>query len=116
MKESTLLKLSLASSLIGILILLFIVQSTELPITEIKDIDKSKIDTIIKVKGTIQSISETPGLYIINLKDKTGEITAIIFKEEEIQFYKNQELEIKGQITVYKDKLEIIAKQIKNVS
>ena len=90
-------------------------ENSSLPLTTISSLDKSSIDRIVKINGEITRVTETPGLYILTIKDETAEITSIIFKEESINIQKGKEIEIEGQITLYEDKLEIIAKQIKNV-
>lgn len=59
------------------------------------------------------SLKETPGLYIINLKDSTGEIPIIVFKEDDLNLTKNQLIEVQGIIVEYKDNPEVQAKTIK---
>lgn len=113
MQEKSLLKAALVCSLIGILIILFISEKIELPITEIKKIDKSMMDKEVKIQGILTSITETPGLLILNIKDNTGEITVITFKEEEIELKRNTQVEIQGTVIEYKGKIEIDATSIK---
>ena len=48
-------------------------------------------------------------MYILNVRDNTGEITTIIFKEEKINLSKNDLIEVEGKVSKYKDKIEIIA-------
>ena len=118
MKESDLLKIALVCSLVGIFIILFIVQKYETPNYNIEDIDKSMLNERVSVKGQINRITETPGLYIINLEDSTGEIIVVVFKEDDLDIVEGDFIEIEGEVTEYKNDVEIIAKQIKvlNVS
>lgn len=113
MKDSTLLKLSIVCSLIGIFILLIISEKIDISKSNISAINKNTIDKKVKIKGYITSITETPGLYIMNIKDETGEITAIVFKEEPLDIKKGSIVEVEGKVLEYNDKLEISADLIK---
>lgn len=115
MEEKTLLKLSLIVSLIGLLILIIILENIEIKEYHIKDLTKKDLEKEVKIKGTITRVTETPGLYIFNLKDKTGEIAGVIFKEEPLNITTNQKVEVLGKIKEYKDKLEIEVEQLKSV-
>ncbi|MBT3408471.1 exodeoxyribonuclease VII large subunit [Candidatus Woesearchaeota archaeon] len=107
MKDDTLLKISLCCALTGILIILFIVENSEIPESNIANLTKANLDQTVSVSGQITRIVETPGLLIINLKDSTGEITAIIFKENNLTLRKNQIVTIEGTLIEYEGKLEI---------
>ena len=113
MKDETLLKISFCCSLLGILIILFITENLEIPESNIANITKEDLDKTVSVSGKIGYITETPGLLIINLQDKTGNITAIVFKEENITLEKNQIITIEGRVIEYKDQLEIQADLLK---
>ncbi|MEK6932986.1 MAG: OB-fold nucleic acid binding domain-containing protein [Nanoarchaeota archaeon] len=112
MKESNLLKISVITALVGILVLLFILDRIDLSNADIVNLTKEDIDKKVEIKGELISITETPGLYILNVKDFSGTITVIVFKEDDLELKKGDILEIEGQVTSYKDKLEIIAKKI----
>src|SRR3989338_10897020 len=112
MKESTLFKFALAVSLIGILALLIIVEKIELPLNSINSINDAKKENLIKVKGTIEGIKETPGLFILNVKDETGNIDVLVFKENNLNFTKNSLVEIEGTVQENQGKNEVIAKRI----
>lgn len=90
-------------------------ESIEIKQYKIKDINKKLIDKDIQVQGTITRITETPGLIIFDLNDKTGTITIILFKEEPINLTKNMEINIAGTVAEYKNKLEIIADEISSI-
>ncbi len=112
MKEKTLIKLSFITSIIGIVLLLFIMDKIELSKSNISNLTQNDIDKKIKIKAELLRITETPGLYLLNVKDFSGEISVVVFKDESINLTKGDILEIEGQITSYKDKIEIIAKKI----
>ena len=113
MHEKTLFKLSLICSLVGIFIILIINESYSLSYSNISLIDNSSIGKTVKVQGFIISISDSPGILIMSIQDKTSNITVIAFKEDEINLQKNDLIEVSGIVKEYKDKLEIEAKEIK---
>lgn len=112
MQEKTLLKISLITSLVGILILLVILDKIDISDSNINQVNKTFLDKQVKIKGEITRITETPGLYIMNIKDNTGSIDVIIFKEEKLELEKGNIIEVQGQVTEYQGKLELIAKKV----
>ena len=112
MQEKTLLKISFITALIGLLILLFILDKIELSNFNISNLSGNEIDKKVKIKAELLNIKETPGLYILEVKDFSGKITVIVFKDEPLDLQKGDILEIEGQVTSYKDKIEVIAKKI----
>ena len=112
MQEKTLLKISLITSLVGILILLIILDKIDVSDSNINQVNKTFLDKQVKIKGEITRITETPGLYIINVKDNTGNMDIIIFKEEKLELEKGSVIEVQGQVTEYQGKLELIAKKV----
>ena len=113
MKDSTLLKIALSISLLGILTILLISEFTPLSLTNISDLQFKTLNQKVKVYGQITSITETPKIILFNLKDNTGEITILLFKKENVTLEKNQFIEVQGTLTEYKDKLEINADLIR---
>ena len=112
MKEKDLLKVSLVFSLLGILILFHITYNTEIKLYEINSLNEEHIDKMVRVRGIIENYAETPGLYLITLKDETGKIIVVVFKDEELQLQKDMALEIIGNVVKYQNDLEILSKQI----
>ena len=112
MKERVLLRVSLIFSLIGILILFFLTYTLKVNLYEINSLSKDNLDDIVRVKGVVESFTETPGLYLVNLKDNTGKITVVVFKDEKLELQEGLEIEVIGNVVEYKDNIEIIAKEI----
>ena len=112
MQEKALLKIAFITAIIGVLILLFILDKIELSNFNIVNLSKDDLDEKVKIKAELINIRETPGLYILEVKDFSGKITVIVFKDEPLELKKGDILEIEGQVTSYKDKIEIIAKKI----
>ena len=112
MKDKTLLKISLVTAIIGILILLFILDRISLSGSNLSNITKDNLDENIKIKAELVKITETPGLYILTVRDFSGIMTVIVFKDESLELKEGDVLEIEGRVTSYNGKLEIIAKKI----
>jgi len=116
MENKILLEIAIICSLVGILLLIFISEKIETPEKDIVNITKENLEEQVKITGTITKITETPGLYILTIKDSTGEITAILYKSEEISLEKGQVVTIEGSILEYKGQLEIEIDSIKITS
>ena len=116
MNESSLSKIALTASLIGILILLIIVENTEVEKVEIKGVQDRKEEEIVMVTGTIKDVKETPGLYIISIEDDSGKISVIVFKEEMLNLSKGNLAEIEGTVKEYQNKKELIAREIRIIN
>ena len=114
MEESVLIKASLILSLIGIAILILISDKIEIKGYNISDITKDLLEKEIKVTGKVIKVSETPGLYLIDLENEERKLKVVIFKEDKnLSFKKNQLIEVTGKVVLYKKELEIEAKKIK---
>ena len=112
MQESTLFKISLALSIIGILILLFLTEINSEELITIEEALNSSVDTKVKIRGEITSLAETPGILLLSLKENLSEIKAIAFKEEEINLNKKDYVEVTGIIKEYKNEKEIEVESI----
>ncbi len=114
MNENILLKLSLVFSILGILIILFISETSSIDLIKISEITKENLDEKVRIQGIIKTTADTPELLIINIEDETGTIIIILFKNsEEIILKENQKVEVVGKVMEYKDQLEISVDQIK---
>lgn len=113
MKEENLLKISLICAIFGILIILFVSENTSLENSNISNLTKDQIETKVAVLGIVEYVTETPGLLILRIKDNTGNITIIAFKEDNITIEKGQLIYVEGKLVEYKNELEIQADLIK---
>lgn len=120
MQDETLLKLSLATSVIGITLLFIFSQSIKAERVEIAGIDKSFIGRNIELFGDIKSFHSSGGNYFLEIADKTGNITAVLFKQEASKsdtskIEKGQQIIIYGKVRDYKGNLEITADKIEYI-
>jgi|TARA_Y100000310_G_scaffold345214_1_gene462761 DNA/RNA endonuclease YhcR with UshA esterase domain len=110
MKEKTLLKIALVTSLLGLLTLYVISDNITLSQTSIEKITLENKDEMIKIKGLVNKVIDTEKVTIINII-QPQEITVVLFKEENTttKIKENNEVEIIGKVDEYEGKLEVIA-------
>lgn len=112
MQDKTLLKISIFTSIVGIVALYFIMQPAEI---RIGDINRNYIGKSVKVLGEISSRYESKdGHIFLNLADSSGKIKVIIFKNSKVEksLEIGQMIEVSGKVEEYKGELEIIPKTI----
>lgn len=113
MNESSLFKIALTVSLIGILILLIVVENTEVKKVSINEIQDKNEEEIVRISGEVNNFKETPGLYLLDVEDDSGKISAIVFKEDKLNISKGNRVDIEGTIKEYQNKKELIAREIR---
>lgn len=104
--------ISLIISLIGIFLLL-IISNLNIKIIPISEINL--FQNKIKIKGNITRIINYPEFQIIEIKDSTGKINAILNKKSflnKLDLNLNQEVIIIGNPSKYKNKIQIYGKKI----
>jgi len=114
MKENQLIKISLISIFLG-LILIFIAQKN-IKTEKIKIKDVSEKYSYVEITGKVADISVSKtGTTFLKIEDETGRIDAVIFKNS-INYQENitigKTIKIGGKPQKYKDKLEIIVNSI----
>ena len=114
MKEKTLLKIALITSLSGLLILYLISSNIELKEKNIEKITIENIDEFVKLKGIVKRITDTEKVTIMEIT-QPQEITVVLFKDKNTttKIQKNNEIEIFGKVDEYEGKLEIIADRVR---
>lgn len=114
MNEKTFLKIAIFTSLIGILILLFIVETTEIPLSKISGITNDKIGQQVKIQGFISSIKSISSSTILTISDTTSNIKVSFFSQN-VGLYKGDYIEVIGKVQEYQNNLEILASEIKKL-
>lgn len=106
------IKLSLAISLLGIIILLILTNTLEPQLKNIEEITTKDLNKKAKVQGTIINIRsfEESNFQIISIKDETGKIDITTNKILELK--NNQQIIVIGRVTDYKLNLQIEAEKI----
>ena len=116
MKSGLIFKMALATSLIGLFILILMTENLELPNTNIEDINKEHLEKQVKISGTVTSITNTQSIAIMNLKDNTDEIKVIAYKKEDLKIKKGQIIEVLGIVKEYENEIEIESSLIKIIA
>lgn len=116
MENKTLLKISIAVSIVGIITLFIFTRYSLEKTVKIIEI-KNFLNQAIKVSGTVNSIRiSRDGHVFIKLGDETGEINVVMFKgsntDVALNLEKGQKISVLGKVQEYKDQLEIIANSI----
>lgn len=114
MKETTLLKIALICSLVGLVILYFI--STKI---EIKDYNPNKlsknIGEDIKLKGAVKKINDKGKVVFVEVAEQ-NEVNVILFtNENNLNFKNGDNIEVIGKVQEYNGKNEIIANKVRVV-
>ena len=112
MKETTLLKIALICSLVGLIALYFI--STKI---EIKDYKPNKLSENagddVKLSGIITKINDKGNVVFIELNQKAP-ISVVLFTENNnLELQNGDNVEVIGKVQDYNGKNEIIAQKIR---
>lgn len=109
MQDSTLLKMALLTSIIG-LILLAIILSTmnfeEVDISQTRDLEEGMS---IKVSGVVERVNSKDGFSVLSIR-KEEMISVVVF--DSVNITKGQRIEVRGRIKDYKGEKELIADSI----
>jgi len=108
----TLLKISFAVSVIGILLLLFLSSTIPPKKLSIIDINNNHLNKRVQVQGTIFSIKtyQDSDFQVISIKDQTGSID--ITTNKIFNITKSQQINVIGKVKEYKQNLQIQADKI----
>jgi len=113
----SLLKVALASAIIGTALLIFLSAKLEPPLISISEIDVRKIDNFVKISGKITDVKDTQSLIIFDVEDESGRIKVILYKNKEtINLNKGMKVEIIGKVKEYEGEIEIEASSIKHIT
>lgn len=109
MKDSTLLKISLIISLIGILALFFISESINIDNVNLNQIEDYIEDTV-KIKGIVEESSTTESATFLKIK-QYDIIDVVVF--DSLNISKGSYVEVTGTVDKYNDEYEILAEKIR---
>jgi uncharacterized protein YdeI (BOF family) len=103
-------KITLSISLLGILILLILTNILPYPQITIKDITSNHLNKKLSTSGTITKIQNHKEFQIITITQNSFSIDILL--DQKINLTRNQEIQIKGRLEKYKDKLQLRAETI----
>lgn len=109
MKETALLKVSLIVSLLGILLLLFIVQKIDVSPSIISQIDQNTAGSTATITGIVSEVTTSNKTVIFNVA-QLDKMMVVVF--DNISLQKGDYVEVTGKIQEYNGKPELIADKI----
>lgn len=113
MQEKTLLRVSLITSIIGLITLFFISEVFETK--QVNFISTSDLDNNIQVYGIIKNINHFEKNTLIEIETKQ-KINIVLFEKFTRPIYVGDYISVSGELKQYKNEFEILAEEIKIVS
>ena len=108
MQESTLLKISLISAILGILALLFLSETIEFPESPLLEEDRG-----YTVEGTIARITQRDKVTFITLQ-KEDELTVVLFKDYPVDLHSGDYVEVVGKASKDQDgEIQLIGNELR---
>ena len=111
MKETTLLKIALLCSFLGLIALYFASENSEYKNYVPSALNKNVGDDV-KLIGIISGINNVGEVTFIEIKTETP-TTIVIFNDGNLTLNKNDKIEVLGEVQDYKGKEEIIVQRIR---
>ncbi|HIH91960.1 TPA: hypothetical protein HA281_04095 [Candidatus Woesearchaeota archaeon] len=110
MKEQTLLKIALVSSILGLAILFAVARSGDAGQADISSIDGTMKGNHVKILGTVQDVHNTGEVQILDISQPSS-ITVFVSGQPPLK--KGDTVEVIGRVDEYKEEREIIADRIR---
>ena len=112
MKETTLLKIALICSLVGLVILYFI--STKIEIRDYKpNLLNKNIGDDVNLKGTVTKITDKGNVVFVEVNQQNPVNVVIFTSDNNLKLKNGDEVEIAGKVQEYNNKNEVIASKIR---
>ena len=113
MKETTLLKIAIICSLVGLIVLYFISANIEISNYKPNLLNKN-VGEDVKLTGTITKITENDEVTFVEINYQNP-VTVVLFKSnnEGLNLKNGDNVEVIGEVQEYKSKEEIIARNIR---
>ncbi len=119
MEDRLIYKIALATSIIGLLGMIFCADQINPREIKIKDINRGMMDEDVTVDGLVQNVkkSSTSNTYFLDIMDGTGKISLIIFDSNVLDLQKsnismsnllNRRVKVTGKVSEYKGSMELI--------
>lgn len=112
MKEKTLLKISIAGSLLGLIILFLLASNITVDDKNIDKITTGEIDQSVKVKGIVTKVTDREKVMFLEISEK-AKVNALLFKKGNITIEKGDLVELNGKVDEYNGEPQLIINEIK---
>ena len=114
MKETTLLKVALICSLVGLVALYFISERIELKDYKPNFLNNKNIGDSVKFSGKITKITNGNNVVFIELIQQVP-VSVVVFTDKNLNLNEKDIVNISGKVQEYNGKEEIIADEIKTI-
>jgi aspartyl/asparaginyl-tRNA synthetase len=114
MKESTLLKIALICSLVGLIALYFISSKIEIKDYKPGSLNKNVGDNV-KLNGLVTKITDRGDVIFIDVSQQTPVAVVLFSNDDNIKLKSGDNIEVIGEVQEYNGKTEIIAEKIRVV-
>ncbi|MDD5253706.1 MAG: OB-fold nucleic acid binding domain-containing protein [Candidatus Nanoarchaeia archaeon] len=112
MQQSTLLKISILCSVIGLFILVIVSENLSLNNSNISLINSSQLEQKVKIKGVIKQATNKDTVSFLTVEDLTGNISVVAFQPS-YKFQKQDIVEVEGIVSDNYNQIQINALSIK---
>ena len=112
MEEKTLFKTALIVSMVGVIVLFFFSEFSELEDMNIKEITIEDLDKDVKVIGAVTKIMDTDKVIIMDIAQQDN-LKVVVFKDKNISLKKGDYIEVLGTVEEYEGELEIIGDRVR---
>lgn len=111
MNEKTIFKISIISTIIGLLFLLL--YAGEIDLKAVSNIEDIPEEELIKIKGIVTSLRTSDKTIFLEVEGETVQKNqVIVFSDQDIYLKEGDYVEISGMVEEYNGKKEIIANEI----
>ena len=111
MKDSQLIKLCLSISIVGLLLLSIYAETAKTPVINLNEIE-DYLGKTVTTSGVVERISVTPTVSFITLRDGSFRTTAVVFDPLPTNIRSDDNIQVTGQIKLYKGDLEIVIEKL----
>lgn len=125
MDEKQLFRIAVICAFIGIIGVIIASQLIEVKTISIEEAKEASEGDYVKITGNAVKIDEREKVRFINVKDETGEIKVVIFRNSKRIIAKDKipedisngmGLQVEGRISEYNGETELLAEQIETIS
>ena len=114
MKETTLLKIALICSLVGLIVLYFI--STKIEVKDYKPSSLNKnVGDDVSLKGIVTKINDRGNVVFVDLQNQNYVTVVLFTNDNNLKLKNGDDVEVIGKVQEYNGKNEIIAQKIRLV-
>ena len=113
MDDSTLLKIALSISLVGLTALYIITETTTVPLNNIAEIDMTDMGKDVSIQGRIVKVNDYEKTIVLAVEDtEKNVISVILFKDGKTSIQTGLNIIINGEVEEYNGQIELIANEI----